>query len=199
MELRALLDMKKVHSFAIKWRDKFNTPNIDYAQLSVHIMGEECKVLDFITNSLDNFYKNYGEAIHNYEELEKYIDSINDIKLLGSAIYSRWRYFNYWAYSPKEILEPENRLWFITAFNRLAFLTEENAFLFKGEAMNLRIVSTNTTYFPAPMDSDEIEQSLIINANGDVDFSSLIYGDEIEYQEGRNISLNIGKLMQVKY
>lgn len=43
--------------------------------------------------------------------------------LLGSAIYSRWRYFNHWAYTGEEILEPQNRNWFITALTRLEKLS----------------------------------------------------------------------------
>ena len=58
---------------------------------------------------------------------------MNDIDLLGSAIYSQWRYFNHWAYSGEEILELRNRSWFILELDRLAMLAGENLFalLFK--------------------------------------------------------------------
>ena len=61
--------------------------------------------------------------------LDRVIDDVTDTHLLGSAIYSRWRYFNHWAYDGAEILEPENRAWFILALNRLALLSEENPFI----------------------------------------------------------------------
>ena len=54
------------------------------------------------------------------------IDDVTDIFLLGSAIYSQWRYFNHWAYSGEDILEPQNRAWFISAFSRLAQLSGED-------------------------------------------------------------------------
>lgn len=54
------------------------------------------------------------------------IDDVTDIFLLGSAIYSQWRYFNHWAYSGEDILEPQNRAWFISAFSRLALLSGED-------------------------------------------------------------------------
>lgn len=59
-----------------------------------------------------------------HEALDRIIDNVMDIPLLGSAIYSQWRYFNHWAYSGAEILEPENRAWFLLALERLIFITE---------------------------------------------------------------------------
>lgn len=53
------------------------------------------------------------------------IENVNDISLLGSAIYSRWRYFNHWAYDAAEILSMSNRSWFIIAFNRLVELCKD--------------------------------------------------------------------------
>ena len=58
--------------------------------------------------------------------LERIINNVTDIPLLGSAIYSRWRYFNHWAYDGSEILNPQNRAWFISALSRLAMLSDEN-------------------------------------------------------------------------
>lgn len=37
-------------------------------------------------------------AAHDVNVLERIVDQVTDIPLLGSAIYSRWRYFNHWAY-----------------------------------------------------------------------------------------------------
>ena len=34
----------------------------------------------------NEFSKRYGNAVHDYEELDKIIDYVNDIELLGSAI-----------------------------------------------------------------------------------------------------------------
>jgi hypothetical protein len=65
------------------------------------------------------------EAANNHEALDRIIDDVTDIPLLGSAIYSQWRYFNHWAYNGAEILEPQNRAWFILALSRLVILSEE--------------------------------------------------------------------------
>lgn len=60
-------------------------------------MGDDCAALGFKMDSGNAFSKKYGDAAYDYEELDEIIDNVNDISLLGSAIYSRWRYFNHWA------------------------------------------------------------------------------------------------------
>src|SRR5659263_161635 len=90
-------DMKQVHDFAVKWRDKFCDQNINYTELFDHYMSDDCDALGFEMDCGKSFAETYGDAARNYEELDKIIETVTDIKLLGSAIYSRWRYFNHWA------------------------------------------------------------------------------------------------------
>lgn len=122
----------RVNDFAVKWSDKFRDQNINYIELVDHFMADDCAALGFVMDCGHTFQEAYGEAVYNNEALDRIIDTVTDIKLLGSAIYSRWRYFNHWAYDGAEILEFENRSWFILALSRLAMLTEENTFIFKG-------------------------------------------------------------------
>lgn len=122
-----MADMKQIHDFAVKWCDKFRDQNISSLEVTDHFMADECKTLGFEMDCGHAFTEKYGQApFSNCEELEKIIDDITDIPLLGSAIYSRWRYFNHWAYSSEEILEQQNRDWFTIAFSRLALLSEDN-------------------------------------------------------------------------
>lgn len=118
--------MQMIHDFAEKWRNKFNDANVDYIELVDHYMADDCEQLGFEMDCGQAFGKNYGEAFGRSEELEKVINDITDIPLLGSAIYSKWRYFNHWAYSGDEILQPENRRWFVMVFKRMAELSEDN-------------------------------------------------------------------------
>ena len=108
-----------VKKFAQKWLKKFQDPNICYIELIEHYFADDCQALGFEMDSGYAFYKRYGNAVNNADELREIIDEISDIQLLGSAIYSQWRYFNHWAYTGAEILEPENREWFIIALKRL--------------------------------------------------------------------------------
>lgn len=119
-------DMKQIHDFAIKWCDKFRDQNINFIELVDHWMADDCDDLGFEMDCGHAFSTKYGQAASNHEALERIIDDITDIPLLGSAIYSQWRYFNHWAYNGAEILEPQNRAWFILALSRLVILSEES-------------------------------------------------------------------------
>ena len=118
--------MKQIYKFAIKWRDKFSDPSTNYLDLVGCQMADDCAMLGFEMDCGNAFSEKYGQAINNYEELKRIINNVTDISLLGSAIYSQWRYFNHWAYYGSEILEPQNREWFILALTRMMILSEEN-------------------------------------------------------------------------
>lgn len=118
-----MADMRQLHEFAVKWYDKFCDQNINYIELVDRYLADDCTALGFEMDCGQAFFEKYGQAANNHEALEKIIDEVTDIPLLGSAIYSRWRYFNHWAYSGAEILEPSNRAWFVLAFRRMAALS----------------------------------------------------------------------------
>ena len=89
-------------------------------------MADDCEKLGFKMDCGNSFSDLYGKAVFDSEELKSIINRINDISLLGSAIYSRWRYFNHWAYNAESILEDKNRKWFLVALNRLIQLSKEH-------------------------------------------------------------------------
>lgn len=91
-------NLKQVHDFAEKWIDKFRDQKINYVELVDHYMADDCADLGFQMDCGHAFSEKYGSAASKYDELDKIIDDVTDIDLLGSAIYSRWRYFNHWAY-----------------------------------------------------------------------------------------------------
>ncbi len=119
-------NMEQIHDFAVKWGDKFKDQDICYRELVGHYLADDCKLLGFKMDCGHAFSKKYGSAVYNSDALAKIINDITDIPLLGSAIYSRWRFFSYWSYDPASILDNENRQWFILALNRLALLSEDN-------------------------------------------------------------------------
>ncbi len=118
-----MVDVKRVHDFAVKWRDKFKDRKVNYIEWADHYMADECASIGFEMDCGHAFFEKYGSAAGDGEALNNIINDVDDITLLGSAIYSRWRYFNHWAYTGEEILEPGNRAWFILALSRLAALT----------------------------------------------------------------------------
>ena len=183
-----------IHQFAVKWCDKFRDQTINYLELVEHYMADECAALGFEMDCGHAFEQQYGVAVHDSAELDKIIDEVEDIPLLGSAIYSRWRYFNYWAYDGAEILEPQNRAWFILALSRLALLTGENPFIFEGTLQKIRIISNNICYGPPPEPDDEVEQHLTINAEGRVWFSSYNFGETPDkYRKAETLNFKINE------
>ncbi len=116
--------MQETYAFALKWIDKFKAPTINYIELVDHHMADDCARLGFKMDCGQTFGEKYGMAASKADALKRVIAEVVDVPLLGSAIYSQWRYFNHWAYSGEEILEPENREWFILALERLAELTK---------------------------------------------------------------------------
>jgi hypothetical protein len=118
-----MTDKKSIHSFAVKWAEKFCDPNTDNKTLESNLLARDCDALGFIMDCGKAFEEQYGEAAYDTAKLKEIINDVDDTALLGSAIYSRWRYFNHWA-SDEAITSPENREWFITALDRLATLSE---------------------------------------------------------------------------
>ncbi len=118
-------DKKKLHDFATKWSSRIADPDINYLELVDCAMADDCADLGFVMDCGNAFSEKYGEkASYNDRALNEIIGQVDDIPLLGSAIYSRWRYFNHWAYSGEEILLPENRNWFLIAFAHLSSLAD---------------------------------------------------------------------------
>lgn len=121
-----MADINHVYDFAVKWIEKFKDPNINAIELTDHYMADDCNELGFEMDCSHAFKRVYGNAAYDSEALSMIIDEVTDISLLGSAIYSRWRYFNHWAYTGEEITEPKNRKWFILALGRLAAISGKN-------------------------------------------------------------------------
>lgn len=189
-----MADMNQIHTFAMKWLDKFRDQGINYIELVDHYMADDCAALGFEMDCGHAFERVYGKAVYDNKELDKVIDDITDIPLLGSAIYSRWRYYNHWAYDASQILEPQNRAWFITALSRLASLSSENPAIFKGTIKKIRIVSNNISYGPRPEPEDEVEQHLTVNTDGRVWFSTYVFGDGIgKYRKSKTKNFSIDK------
>lgn len=133
--------MRSIYDFTLKWLVKFGNLNIDSSELLDHYMADDCAALGFMMDCGNAFKEVYGRAVYDQIELTRIIDDVTDIALLGSAIYSRWRYFNHNTYDSEAIFEPENRAWFILALDRLSVLAREKLYVFRGTLQRVHIVS----------------------------------------------------------
>lgn len=82
---------------------------------------DECWNLGFEMDCGESFIAAYGDkAWLSCRELLSVIDKVDDVKILGSALFSKWRYFNHWAYGPAT---EENKEWFLIILRRMQQLT----------------------------------------------------------------------------
>lgn len=82
---------------------------------------EQCRALGFEMDCGHSFIAAYGqEAWIEVRSLAAVVGRIDDARLIWSAIFSQWRYFNHGAV---EHAQEKDRQWFLIMFRRLRELT----------------------------------------------------------------------------
>lgn len=66
-----MADRKQIHDFAVKWCDKFRSPNINYMELADCNMADDCDALGFKMDCGHAFSEKYGNAANNHEALDR--------------------------------------------------------------------------------------------------------------------------------
>lgn len=117
------MDYKGIRDFAIKWKRKFQRRG-EKAALLVDDpkFPVECKKFGFEIDMGEHLrHVCKEEYVGSFEWMSEHAQEIkvSDIRGLGSAIFSKWRYYNGYAYSSDELDEPGCREWFSLAFKRL--------------------------------------------------------------------------------
>lgn len=127
-EVTVMTDKNAIYEFAAKWYRAFNDSNFDAYRVFDNIgFADECKTLGFQMDCGHSFCEAFPDknVMNDWHELKSVIYDIDDVMLLGTAIFSEWRYFNHWANCITEGDEAKNRLWFSVALGRLMALCEE--------------------------------------------------------------------------
>ncbi len=112
-----------IQSFCQKYIDYFNNlkrePPVDrYYFIDSPVFVHECNSFGFEMDCGESFKEKYGEeAFCSEEALVRIVGTITDVKVLGSGIFSQWRYYNHWAESSQALYEAVG--WFLLAFNKL--------------------------------------------------------------------------------
>ena len=118
-ELLKIIDIK---TFIEKYIDYFQTkfdPNTSsyYDLFESPFFPNECWNLGFEMDCGKSFIAAYGqEAWHSHRELLMVIDKADDVIVLGSALFSQWRYFNHWSYGHAT---EEDKEWFLIILRRM--------------------------------------------------------------------------------
>ena len=197
-------DYLAIHDFAARYRDIYASHNTTESDVSDNF-PEQCFELGFEMDCGKSFMDSFQNApFYNPDALADVIDDIASTMLLGSAIFSRWRYVTHWA-DFSSLLDDYNRKWFVTAFKRLAIIaleSHEKQFRFKGILKKLQLVSNNIGYEPIPLPRDtEVEQRLTIISDGRVWLSRYRYGalgdrDKYEMMAKLNLKIITTSIMQ---
>ncbi len=172
-----MADQNAIHAYASKWYYQFQNTHIPLRELLDGSMLDEGLALGFEMDCGHAFCERYPQAFHDFEALQSVIGGITDIPLLGSAVISQYCYHTHWGI-PENILNSENRIWFLIALHQLACLTgpdprtEQDPYHFHGTLKRVRIVSENAGYGPVPPPDVEVEQRLTISDTGGVLFAA---------------------------
>ena len=162
--------------------------------------GDKCFALDFEMDAGESFKRAFPEldALYKNDHLKQIIHRVNDVMLLGNAIFSKWRAITHWDYIG-DLLSAENREWFIIVFTRLLELSsvipEAGLYSaeFKGTLQKLRLISDGLCYGPMPEPDAEVEQHLTVCRDGRVWFSGYDYGYGFPYVRNRKAQFKIEK------
>lgn len=85
--------------------------------------AEDCISFGWEMDCGKSFFKKYNCS--SFNEALSYINNENSIDLLGSLLFSHWRYFNHWSNSSSEILEYKN--WFIILLRQIKTIIDNIA------------------------------------------------------------------------
>lgn len=97
---------------------KREPPEDRYCFIESPVFVQECISFGFQMDCGESFIKKYGaDAWNNEESLVRIIDSVSDVKVIGSGIFSKWRYYNHWCDSSEELYNGTG--WFLALFRRL--------------------------------------------------------------------------------
>lgn len=106
----------KIISFCDKWLAFFENSN---GRVFEDQFGSDCEQLSFVMDCGKSFEAAYPNAIAmsgKAEDLKCIINQVNDPYLLGSLIYSQWRFMTHWSMG-YDILKYSQ--WFKVALTRL--------------------------------------------------------------------------------
>ena len=109
-------DKEEIHSFAQRALKKIDNLKEFFS------WEDDFRRLDFKMDFGESIAQLSPDALNDTASLAQILPQIDDVALLTSAIYSKWRYDTYWRL-PFEI-KSENKEWFRLALEKLADLTQ---------------------------------------------------------------------------
>ena len=113
-----------IRRFAKKWLSFFSKSHLDNLLFESCDFADECMTYGFEMDCGKSFERKYpGKSVFETTDgLLEVINEVDDILLLGNAIFSQWRYYTHWAMSGLDKFQE----WFFIAFSQLLKLSEKS-------------------------------------------------------------------------
>ncbi len=121
--------LKEIEIFADKYiaffENEFGRSKESYYRFfDDNVFPNACENLGFEMDCGHSFIEAYGSpAWNSIEGLQDKIADINDLALIGNALYSQWRYYNHW--SSPSYADNDTKQWFLMLFRRLKGLGQK--------------------------------------------------------------------------
>lgn len=133
-----------------------------------------CEKFGFEMDCGESMERIYPGTSYDAQVLRDVVGQITDISFIGSAIYSRWRYYTHWAMGGESYTNDEARQWFTVAFRHLLELASFPSF--EGSVEKI-VLDTEKSCFCPPASGQEIRQRVTIHKNGNVALTRYYSGD----------------------
>ena len=116
-------NLRKINEFSRKWRWKFFEHHQDAASA---VFSEECRALGFKNDSGASLKKEFPDiAVEDAEGIIQILPEIENINLLGTALYSYW----YWKHNQFRgaVFTAETQAWLLPVLERMITLSDAGA------------------------------------------------------------------------
>ena len=93
------IDFSKAHEFSVKWYDAFSKWDGTGKLFDETAFSQDASACGFYMDCGNMFKKVFPEYAYGTTDIRSMLDENKDIdlQLIGSELYSQWRYFNHWA------------------------------------------------------------------------------------------------------
>ena len=113
-----------LYEFANYWQRKFLSEQLSDYEFE-EFFGNECGNIGFQMDCGKEFINLYPDCFNiPNDRINSVITTIRDVELLGSALYSQWRYLTHWA--GRYSLDQDTCHWFSVILGRIKELAESN-------------------------------------------------------------------------
>lgn len=117
---------EKIIEFSKKYigffEQEYGSIESKYRFFDTDSFSNDCRALGFEMDCGNAFIAALGENAWSSKGLRLSIDRIEDVNLIGSALYSKWREYNHWS-SPSDAND-ETKEWFLMLLKRMQELSQ---------------------------------------------------------------------------